>query len=239
MVARADQSGSYQISVQMTRQTAEQVALSVSNIPQKVDYSFTAVSGSSSYLSRLEVKCGSVPVGVYYLTLRAISQTRSHSLQLELIVDPTSKVGSSIKISVEPEALMLGQNATVSGFITPPHNATVDLQYRRPDGLIYHMSQKTNKDGTFTFTFSPDSSGSWIFSASWAGDSSTLGATSARTTLSVRETSPLPATQFFNALGAVPMSAINMIAGILLVTLVVTLAGALLAMQGKSRKQPR
>jgi hypothetical protein len=235
VVERADRPSSYRVIVNMTGEASEQVGLSVTDVPQGATYSFSRPSGFSSYSSTLDVICNSTPVGIYYITLTASGQMRSHSVQLLLIVD-SARTQSSIRITMTPESLQLGENVTISGAVTPPHNGTVSLRYTRPDGLVFVLSQRARDDGSFTFTLNPDTPGAWTFSAAWAGDIDSHGTTSATVTLDVKEPSLQPVAQFLDQLEVIPLGVINMIAALLLVMLVLILSGGLAMLKRKPQK---
>lgn len=141
------------------------------------------------------------------------------------VLQPPSKGDSSILISVNPESSSVGENVTVRGAILPARQASVTLRYTRPAGLTFAASLKSESDGSFAYTFKPDESGSWTFSASWAGDTEYFGVTSAPVILDVKEPAPPSEVQFLKQLEAIPMGVVHMLAALLVVLLVLTLLG--------------
>ena len=93
---------------------------------------------------------------------------------------------SYILCSVSPETFTQGGNVTVSGAISPIHEALVTLTFKRPDGRAVTRVTYSGKDGSFTYRFFPDVAGSWTVEASWLGDLDTGGATSPTVAFMVR-----------------------------------------------------
>lgn len=221
------ESTSYQVSIYMTRAEIETVYLSMRGAPLGLAFSFSPAQASSSYSSNLSVMCGAVP-NVYYLNVSATAQTRSYSVTLVLVVEPTAKQNSSISIFVTPTSQTLGKNVTVSGAISPPHGAIVTLQYTRPEGLTFATLLKSESDGTFVYSFTPDTVGPWTFSAVWAGDSDHLETESSSVTLHVNEAPSSPATEFWKQLETMPVDFINTVAVLLVILFFATLVCALI-----------
>jgi len=108
------------------------------------------------------------------------------------------KAPSTIMASVSPKELRIGEEASVTGKIEPPHaNAEVTLTYTLTGKAEITHKTTTRPDGTFTDVFKPDRSGTWEIQVSWKGDYDHEGAVG-KTSLAVEkirtslELSPLP-----------------------------------------------
>ncbi len=185
-------------------------------------------SVNSTYSSKLSFLCNAASAGVYYLNVTASGQDKSHSVTLALVLDPGN---SSISISVKrdfpsrelPESLTVGENLTISGAISPPHQASVTLEYTRPDGSNLTANLNSASDGTFRYTLKTDAPGSWTFSAMWYGDMNHVGAESRSVTIAVKQPLVSLIAEFFKQLATIPTSVLNAVASVLLIVLLVVL----------------
>jgi hypothetical protein len=85
---------------------------------------------------------------------------------------------TSIHITLSSQKITEGETINVSGYITPAHEATITLTYRRADGLSSNNTVTSSSDGTFTQRYTPPEKGSWSVTASWLGDNNYYGSTS-------------------------------------------------------------
>jgi uncharacterized repeat protein (TIGR02543 family) len=89
------------------------------------------------------------------------------------------KFPSVIQMDLSSEKIALDDTITVSGYITPAHEATVTLTYKRPDGSTCNRTVETSSaDGTFSDTYELKLDGLWSVTASWLGDANYYGDTS-------------------------------------------------------------
>jgi len=89
------------------------------------------------------------------------------------------KFPSAIQITLSSEKVTLDDAITVSGYVTPAHQVTVTLTYKRPDGSSCNRTVTTSPaDGTFTHTYTLNAEGLWSVTASWPGDADYYGDTS-------------------------------------------------------------
>jgi len=115
----------------------------------------------SSYLYNMTVNYSVNSSGIF---LEGEPQT----LSVEFIV---SKIETTVTCSVSPQSVEKGETVDVSGSIDPvQENATVTLNYKRPDGSIFNRDVKTYADGSYRDSYQPDVEGSWSVNASWLGD---------------------------------------------------------------------
>ncbi|MDH5440542.1 MAG: Ig-like domain-containing protein, partial [Candidatus Bathyarchaeota archaeon] len=86
------------------------------------------------------------------------------------------KAGSSISISISPTTLTIGESTTISGSLSPTRAATtVTIQYRANEGTWTTLtSVTTDSDGTYSYTWTPTTAGTYEIKASWEGDENTL-----------------------------------------------------------------
>lgn|GEM_PF-5710187 len=95
------------------------------------------------------------------------------------------KLPSSISLSASSNKNSLGESITIFGSISPPHEATVVLKYKMPNGTILTKNITSTVSGKFEDTFTPNIVGSWIVRASWNGDLDHEGAESREFSFSV------------------------------------------------------
>ena len=113
----------------------------------------------------------------------------------EVTLTVSTKRRSFLEITIVPEVILLDQQVTVTGVLTPPlADITITLTYIRPDGTIITRTVTTNATGGFTDVFTPDAHGIWKVYASWPGNVDYLPATSLTLSFEVRATSLLEIT---------------------------------------------
>lgn len=97
-----------------------------------------------------------------------------------------SKISSSISCSVSSSSLTIGVSITVSGSITPARSdVTVTISYKS-DGSWNTLATVTSaSDGSYSYSWTPASEGSYQVKASWEGDNTYSGATSSAAAVSV------------------------------------------------------
>ena len=90
----------------------------------------------------------------------------------------TTRIPSSMAVSISVASIDKGQSVTVSGSISPPiSGAAVTLSYK--NGEHVDRPVVASSDGSFQDTYTPKSGGSYTVTASWEGDENYEGATSA------------------------------------------------------------
>jgi hypothetical protein len=134
------------------------------------------------------------------------------------VVQPFEKENSSISIFASPESLMVGENVTIEGQISPPCQAQLILRYAEPSGRTLTANLTSRNDGTYDYPFEVDAPGSWNFSVLWYGDKSHSGVESESVTIMVRPRFSL-LTELLSRLGHIQVVLLNAIAVILLVVL--------------------
>jgi hypothetical protein len=188
-VVRPDESAELQVSL-YARNSNRTVAMSADGLPSGLAYSFEPPQLNSNGSSALEIYCGPVPVGLYYLTLTASREATIHSVRFTLVVEPLIKKGSTISISIASFSVTLGDNVSIAGKIFPSQSVPITLRYTRPEGLTFSRNLMTNRSGAFVYNFTPDRLGQWIFSVAWPGDLAYLAAQSAPVTVQVQTPPP-------------------------------------------------
>ena len=84
--------------------------------------------------------------------------------------------------------VIIGDNVSIIGFISPLKSGeTVQLRIGLPNGTEWTKPTTTRPEGYFNHTFQANLEGIWNFTASWSGDETYLGATSAVQYLTVKE----------------------------------------------------
>ena len=91
-----------------------------------------------------------------------------------------SKVSSTVSCSVSPSNINIGSNVATSGSISPARSGViVTLSYALPDSTVITRNVTTASDGRYSDTYAPTILGSYSVKASWAGDATYAGTTSA------------------------------------------------------------
>jgi hypothetical protein len=106
-----------------------------------------------------------------------------------LIVELNEGAGqtaTTISCGVTPAQVAANGRVFTSGSISPEvASATVTLTYTRPNGSTVTQTTMTDLDGSYSATYDPSVEGEWTAHASWPGNDSYTGATSAPFTFSV------------------------------------------------------
>ncbi len=133
---------------------------------------------------------GDVP-GSHYLYFQLFGPSgnllcTSNTIKIDVI---RVKQASSISISVYPSSTRVGESITISGSISPAPGTSsqVTLTIRTPSEER-KVEVTSDQSGHYSYTLSPDSTGTWYVQASWPGNEDYVGATSnwARFTVEVR-----------------------------------------------------
>jgi hypothetical protein len=82
----------------------------------------------------------------------------------------TVKYSSQLDLTLKSAAISIGENVTLTGFITPPaENITITLVFTSANGTIdQHVHAAEN--GTFIGTFRPATEGTWMVQATFQGN---------------------------------------------------------------------
>jgi hypothetical protein len=101
------------------------------------------------------------------------------------------KVSSTISIMVSHSVINFGENATISGVISPPRTANVTLLYRLQGETLWKNLTMTpiDPEGKYAYTWTPPKAAVYELNATWPGDPNTLPA-SETGTLTVNKTIP-------------------------------------------------
>jgi len=103
------------------------------------------------------------------------------------------KYRSTISISVSPSRIAIGGSVTISGKISTtavPSTATVTIKYKREGGSWNTLASVTASQGSYSYTWTPGSPGTYYLMAEWAGDETHFGASSNVVTLYVSAKKP-------------------------------------------------
>ncbi|MBU7047363.1 MAG: hypothetical protein HXS54_13100 [Theionarchaea archaeon] len=94
---------------------------------------------------------------------------------------------SMISLEVSPESASIGKAVNVSGLLSPSRTANIHLVFTRPDDTMFSTVANSNEEGIFSFSFVPESSGTWSVSALAEGSSIYRSAASDRVFFSVKK----------------------------------------------------
>jgi len=88
-------------------------------------------------------------------------------------------MGSTISLETNVSSLIMENSLRFSGRIEPsPGISTVTLVLTRPDSSLLTLQITSTNDGSFSYTYTPDQSGTWLAQASWQGNTDYGGSTS-------------------------------------------------------------
>ena len=187
---KAGESVSFTVVVKLVSGISQAVALSLSNPPSGVTYSFDPASWNPDFTSALKISTdASMPAGSSVLTITGVGGGKTHTATVGLVV-ARDKVVSSLSISVSPAALKAGESVSVSGTLTPSIATSVELVYVRPDG--FEMVKRVSVSGAFSDTVKPDIPGVWFVKARWPGDADRYGSESQQVPVTVEAPPPTP-----------------------------------------------
>lgn len=101
------------------------------------------------------------------------------------------KENSSILLYISKEEVAEGESLKAYGNLIPPHSdVNVMLTYSMNGKAQTTRSATTDEEGRFSDNFIPNTSGNWSVTASWAGDSNHLGASSQSVYFKVAQAAP-------------------------------------------------
>jgi len=112
---------------------------------------------------------------------RVMSGSYTTTIIESLIVQNSNiwNIKTELSCSASKATITQGESIVVSGSLNVTLSGkTVTLTYRKPDGSTINRTITTGSDGSFSDSYTPDTTGSWSVTASWAGDYTYKGATS-------------------------------------------------------------
>jgi len=82
---------------------------------------------------------------------------------------------SHITISVEPTTVTVGENVTISGFLLPKRSdVSIRIRWLSPTASWGTLTTAgTNKDGQFSYVWTPEVAGTYKLRTEWLGDQTT------------------------------------------------------------------
>jgi len=144
-------------------------------------YTRTGMGNSGSYF-RAEHAWSSL--GAFQVRVQVFDSSgkaSSWSQPISVVV----KLASSISADASGASVFRGENLTISGSVSPPHECLVTLTLTKPDGSRLVKQVQTDKNGNYLWVANPDVVGTWSVSASWPGDHDHLGSSSEAITFKV------------------------------------------------------
>jgi len=107
----------------------------------------------------------------------------------------TRKSNSAITIDALPSTITVGASITVNGTISPSRpDVDVTIQYRLSEETEWNTlwTVKTDSTGSYKYSWTPKTAGTYEVRAKWSGDQKTLSAESITKTVNIKEASRLP-----------------------------------------------
>ncbi|MBS7638102.1 carboxypeptidase regulatory-like domain-containing protein [Candidatus Bathyarchaeota archaeon] len=102
---------------------------------------------------------------------------------------PPIKKTASLSLTLSPQTVKVGEQATISGRINPSLPGEVSILIAS-DTAFEEVAKVSLKDGGYTYSFSPPRAGSYRIKASWPGNPEYSPAESTVSTLTVEKFSP-------------------------------------------------
>ncbi len=112
----------------------------------------------------------------------------------EIRIDVEPKESSTLTLNVNPQIMILGDEVTISGAITPARvDVSVTVRYRKTGETAWTTADivTTDSQGGYSLTWTPTELATFQIMASWPGDVETTGADSSIETLQVVEELPV------------------------------------------------
>ena len=183
--AEPGESAYYAVNVGHLSGDAQPVSLSATGLPAGVISSFSVSSAQPSFSSSLSITTEpALPPGTYPFTVTGSGGGKTHSVSADLVVDE-GRGKTTLLVSVNPTATQIDESVLVSGALSPPLAAPIELIYTRPDGFEMTKPVTTSPEGTFSDSFASDLAGLWSIRARWDGDEEYFGSESQPAGLSV------------------------------------------------------
>jgi len=111
-----------------------------------------------------------------------------------------TKKSTSLTLTLSSTKIEKGKSITISGQLKPPlANIAIKIDITKPDGSVSTYTAKTNVNGKFTLTITPDRKGTYKVVAHWAGDKIHKGCKSNVVTFTVEEKKCIIATVTFGS----------------------------------------
>jgi len=188
------QSAEYTVTVTTTGGYSKHIVFMLNPAPPSgISYAFSPseVTPPSATTSTLTVYTTSaVPTGTYTLTIQGSGDGTTAAYQVALTV--SAKTNSVISLSLDKSSIKIEESVKLSGSISPNPGSgyAVTIEYSLGGSAWSTVSTvNTASDGSYTYTWTPPSKGSYRFRSSWGGSIAYNGATSGEQTLTV-ETAP-------------------------------------------------
>jgi len=190
------QSAQYTVTVTTTGGYNKNIVFTLNPAPPSgISYAFSPpdVTPPSVTTSTLTVYTTAiVPTGTYTLTIQGTGDGTTDTYQVTLTV--SEKTDSVMSLSLEKSSIKVGENVKLSGSISPNPGSgyVVTIEYSLGGSAWSTVSTvNTASDGSYTYTWTPPSKGSYKFRSSWEGSIAYNGDMSGEQTLTV-EAAPSP-----------------------------------------------
>lgn len=141
--------------------------------------------------------------GTYTITLNVTDNDGLTDISKESI--SVGKLNSTISISASSTTLIVGENTTINGIITPTREgATVTIWYRHLGEYTWGnlTAIVTDENSAYSYAWTPSELGTYELKASWIGDENTFGTESSAITVT-RLSPPVPGFTYSPAIPAV------------------------------------
>jgi hypothetical protein len=135
-----------------------------SNTQITIEVQSTQISGSGANYDFGELRVDNQPCGSNILITKPLT--------VDLVYSASSKSPSSIDLNANPQTALAGQQLTLAGKISAKDiSSTVNLFYSSDNTKWDPLADVlTSNDGTFSYTWKPDSPGTYFIRAYWSGN---------------------------------------------------------------------
>ena len=112
-----------------------------------------------------------------------------------------TKIPSSISLQVSPSTFSLGGSTTIEGSLYPPQEASITIEFKAAGEAAWSTlaNVRTEADGSYSHSWTPDKAGRYEVRASWQGDANHEAAVSPIQTLTVEEKKCIIATAAYGS----------------------------------------
>ena len=189
------QSAQYTVTVATTGGYNKHIVFTLNPAPPSgISYAFSPpdVTPPSVTTSTLTVYTTSiVPTGTYTLTIQGTGDGTTATYQVTLTV--SEKTNSVISLGLDKSSIKVGESIRLSGSVSPNPGSgyAVTIEYSFVGaGWSTVSTVNTASDGSYSYTWTPPSKGSYRFRSSWVGSIAYNGATSGEQALTVETAVP-------------------------------------------------
>lgn len=180
----------------------------------------TSLDGSYSYLWHLDKK------GIFYVATNFtgvyeenLTINMARSSESKVYVYPIDRNPTTISLLLSSSEVTVGQPVTITGKLSIPAQVSVEIRIRAEEYSYWRTlaSVSTDPDGTYLYTWFPQTAGTYSLAASFAGDIDNYGTSSSEFVAKVHPTLLARITVLAPYIGAIIATAVATLCALLLI----------------------